>query len=148
MSAPATLAFALVLAVAAGLAGAGCAPAPGTPGAAVPSGTATGYVKTVRPEEVDLWRGIHYEGLLLDVRNPDEWDDVTGLLEGATRIPLGELEARLPEIAGARAKPTLVFDADGPRGQAAAQILARQGFSDVGWVEGGIAAYVRSLTQR
>jgi adenylyltransferase/sulfurtransferase len=139
----------LVLVLALVPAAAGCAPAPGTPGAAAPAGPgATGYVKTVRADEVDLWRGVNYQGLLLDVRNPDEWDDSPGLLEGAVRIPLGELESRLPEIAGAQAKPTLVFCTDGPRAQAAAQLLARNGFRDVGWLEGGIEAYRRSLSQR
>ena len=146
-AASASVALLLVLL---GFGGAGCAPAPGTPGASSPAGPGVGggYVKTVHPEEVDLWRGVNYQGLLLDVRNPDEWDDTSGLLDGATRIPLGELEARLPEIASAKGKPTLVFDTSGPRGQAAAQILARSGFSDVGWVEGGMEAYARALTRR
>ena len=135
------------LAALAGLA-AGCAPAPGTPGVAAPGAIATGYVKTVRPEEVDLWRGVNYQGLVLDVRNPDEWDDTPGLLEGATRIPLGELEARHSEVAAWRARPALVFDATGPRAQAGAQLLARHGFADVGWIEGGIEAYRRAQSQR
>lgn len=141
--APALGAIAVLAALAAG-----CAPAPGTVGAPVPGSTATGYVKTIRPEEVDLWRGVNYQGLVLDVRNPDEWDDTPGLLEGSTRIPLGDLEARLPEIGGWRGKPALVFDATGPRAQAGAQILARNGFADVGWLEGGIEAYRRALSQR
>lgn len=126
---------------------AGCAPAPGSVNEPAPGSQPLGYVKTVHPEEVDLWRGVNYQGLLLDVRNPDEYADTPGLLENATRIPLGELDARMPEITGARAKPTLVFDATGPHGQAAAQILAREGFVDVGYVEGGIVAYRNVLTQ-
>ena len=139
-------ALAVVLALAA--ASAGCAPAPGTLGAPAPGPAATGYVKTIHPEEVDLWRGVNYQGLVLDVRNPDEWDDTPGLLEGAVRIPLGELDARLPEITGFRGKPALVFCATGPRAQAGAQILARNGFVDVGWIEGGIEAYRRAQSQR
>jgi len=141
-------AAAAVLALVAALA-AGCAPAPGTPGAPDPVGTgATGYVKTIRADEVDLWRGVNYQGLVLDVRNPDEWDDMPGLLEGAVRIPLGELETRLTEIGGYRAKPALVFCKDGPRAMAGAQLLSRNGFADVGWLEGGIEAYQRAQTQR
>ena len=138
----------LALAVAAACAGAACSPAPGTPGAGTPSGGMPGYVKVVRAEEVDLWRGVNYQGLLLDVRNPDEWGDTSDLLPGATRIPLGDLEARLSEIAGARGRPTLVFDTNGPRGQAAAQILSREGFADVGWVDGGLQAYAVWLRSR
>ena len=124
----------------------GCAPAPGTEGAPPPP--ANGYVRTIHAEEVDLWRGVNYRGLLLDVRNPDEWEDTPGLLEGATRIPLGDLQARMPEIAGQKGRPALVFDATGPRGQAGAQILARAGFADVGWVDGGIEAYRLFLVRR
>jgi rhodanese-related sulfurtransferase len=138
---------ALAAAVLAALA-AGCAPAPGTPGVGAPGPTATGYVKTVHPEEVDLWRGVNYQGLILDVRNPDEWDDTPGLLEGSKRIPLGELDARLSEVVAWRDKPALVFDATGPRAQAGAQILARNGFVDVGWIDGGIEAYRRAQSQR
>jgi rhodanese-related sulfurtransferase len=105
-------------------------------------------VKTIRADEVDLWRGVNYQGLVLDVRNPDEWDDTPGLLAGAVRIPLGDLEARLSEVAAWRTKPTLVFCATGPRAQAGAQLLARDGFADIGWLEGGIEAYRRAQTQR
>lgn len=127
---------------------AGCAPAPGTPGAPAPAGpSGTGYVKTIRADEVDLWRGVNYQGLVLDVRNPAEWDDTPGLLEGAVRIPLGELESRLPELAGYRTKPALVFCKDGPRALAGAQLLARNGFADVGWLDGGIEAYARAQAQ-
>ena len=125
----------------------GCAPAPGTVSEPAPGGQPPGYVKTIHPEEVDLWRGVNYQGLLLDVRNPDEYADTPGLLDNATRIPLGELDARMPEITGARGKPTLVFDTSGPRGQAAAQILAREGFVDVGYLDGGITGYRTFLAQ-
>lgn len=141
---PAVVAVALALALAA----AGCAPAPGTVAEPSPAGTPPlGYVKTIHPEEVDLWRGVNYQGLLLDVRSPDEYADTPGLLENATRIPLGELDARMSEIQGARGKPTLVFDRSGPRGQAAAQILAREGFVDVGFLDGGILAYRQALIE-
>lgn len=123
------------------LALAGCAPAPGTE-AAPPAAGAAGYVRTVRAEEADLWRGQNYRGLLLDVRNLAEWDDpALGHFENATLVPLAELEARLPEIAAYRTQPVLVYDKDGPRALAGAQALARNGFRDVSWLDGGLVAY-------
>ncbi len=121
------------------LALAGCVPAPATSPA--PGGAS--YVRTVRPEEADLWRGQNYQGLVLDVRDVAEFNDALGHLANAVSIPLPELEARLGEIAPFRDKPVLVYDRDGPRAQAAAQLLARQGFRDVGWIDGGLVAYRR-----
>jgi rhodanese-related sulfurtransferase len=114
----------------------GCVPAPAGSGAAPPAGSA--YVRAIRPDEADLWRGQNYQGLLLDVRNPDEWAATPGLLEGARRIPLGELESRLDDLAAFRGKPVRVFCKDGPRANAAAQLLARHGFQQVAYLDGGI----------
>ncbi len=133
----ATLVF---VALVAGL-GAGCVPAPAGPSAAPAS---PGYVRAIRADEVDLWRGQNYRGLLLDVRNADEWDDTPGLLEGARRVPLPELESRLDELAAFRGGPVLVIDTSGPRASAAAQVLSREGFRDVAWLDGGIDAYRRA----
>ena len=124
-----------------GLVVVGCVPAPAGPNAA-PAGTA--YVRTIKADEADLWRGQNYRGLLLDVRNPTEWATTPGLLEGGQRIPLGELEERLEELAAYRNKPILVFCKDGPRATAAAQVLVRHGFRDVGYLDGGLDAYRRA----
>ena len=123
------------------LAAAGCVPAPAPVAAGAPGGPA--YVRMLHADETALWLGQNYQGLVLDVRNPDEWDDALGHIDSARPIPLGELEARLPEIAAFRDKPVLVYCKDGTRAPAAAQVLVRNGFTDVSWLDGGLAAYRR-----
>jgi len=132
------LASGLILGAA--LALAGCVPAP-DPAPAPAVAPAAAYVQPVRASEVDLWRGVNDRGLTLDVRNPEEWNDPLGHLDGAMQIPFAELEARVGEIAAFRERPVLVCDRDGNRAQAAAQYLSRAGFRDVSWVDGGLAAY-------
>ncbi len=127
----------------------GCVPAPdpvATPGgAAVPT---AGYVQSVHANEVDLWRASNDRGLTLDLRTPEEWNDPLGHLEGAVQIPYSELETRLGEISAFRDRPVLVYCKDGPRAQAAAQSLSRQGFRDVAWLAGGLQAYRTWLEAR
>jgi rhodanese-related sulfurtransferase len=120
----------------------GCVPAPASSPA--PGGAAApAYVRRVQPEEADLWRGQNYQGLVLDVRTAPEFDDALGHLPNAVLVPLSELEPRLGEIAAYRDRPVLVYDRDGPRAEAGAQLLVREGFRDVGWVVGGLVAYRR-----
>ena len=126
----------------AALAPAGCVPAPDPASVPPVAGAApASYVQSVRASEVDLWRGMNDRGLTLDVRGPEEWNDALGHLDGATQIPFAELEARLGEIAAYRDRPVLVYDRDGNRAQAAAQYLARSGYREVSWVDGGLQAY-------
>ena len=125
----------------------GCVPSP-DPVAAPPGAGTGGYVQSVRASEVDLWRGMYDRGLTLDVRTPAEWDDALGHLDGAVQIPLAELEMRLGEIAAYRDRPVLVYCKDGQRAQAAAQYLARHGYREVSWVDGGLVAYRAWLEAR
>jgi len=80
--------------------------------------------------------------LLLDVRDPDEWE--TAHIEGATLIPLGELEARRSEIEAWRDRRVVVHCHHGPRSEKASAQLVRAGFSHVENLTGGIEAW--SLT--
>ncbi len=128
---------------------AGCVPAPDP--VAAPPGTAApraGYVQSVQANEVDLWRASNNRGLTLDLRMPEEWNDPLGHLDGAVQIPYSELESRLGEISSFRDRPVLVYCKDGPRAQAAAQSLSRQGYRDVAWLDGGIQAYRAWLEAR
>ena len=83
----------------------------------------------------------HPEALVLDVRNPDEWDDQYGHIEGARQIPLPELEARTGEIAAWKGKPVMLVCRSGVRSQTAAEMLAAQGFRQVINLEGGMVAW-------
>ena len=83
----------------------------------------------------------HPEALVLDVRNPDEWEDQYGHIEGARQIPLPELSARAKEIEGWKEKPVMLVCRSGRRSQTAAEMLAAQGFRQVINLEGGMIAW-------
>ncbi len=70
----------------------------------------------------------------LDVRDPDEWD--SGCLEGAIRIPLGELRVRLDELDPNR--PVVTVCGIGQRSYVATRLLRQQGFSQVATLSGGM----------
>jgi rhodanese-related sulfurtransferase len=80
--------------------------------------------------------------LLLDVRRPDEWD--TTHIEGATLLPLDELETRLGELAEWRSRRVVVHCHHGGRSARACALLRANGFEDVSNLTGGIEAW--SLT--
>lgn len=149
----ARLAAALGIAASVLIAAAGCVPAPppGSAGAGSGAGSGTGsgtdtegspaYVQRIGADQLDSWRGVHYEGLVLDVRTLEEWEGEFGHLDGALLIPLAELPQRLGELARYRDKPVLVYCRTGNRSMSAAQTLVNNGFRDVTSLDGGIAAY-------
>ncbi|MGI9592667.1 MAG: molybdopterin-synthase adenylyltransferase MoeB [Myxococcota bacterium] len=87
-----------------------------------------------------LARGDRF--LLLDVREPDEWE--TAHVEGAKLLPLGELEARVEELAEWRNRRVVVHCHHGGRSARACELLRARGFEDVHNLTGGIEAW--SLT--
>ena len=80
--------------------------------------------------------------LLLDVREPSEFEQAH--IDGAVLLPLGELEARLDELAEWRERRVVAQCHHGGRSAAACQILLANGFGDVSNLVGGIEAW--SLT--
>ena len=93
-------------------------------------------IKTLAPGEVKaiLDKDKRGEFLLLDVRQPEEYED--GHIPGAMLIPLGELEARQEGLG--RDKKIITYCRSGRRGMAAAIVLCGLGFQDVHNLEGGI----------
>jgi len=77
--------------------------------------------------------------LILDVR--DEKDFAAGHLPRARHIPLGDLEAKLPELGKYKDKPVIITDRGGPRGGAAFRLLRKSGFTSVFQLKGGLAAW-------
>jgi adenylyltransferase/sulfurtransferase len=75
--------------------------------------------------------------LLLDVREPFEWDITR--IEGARHIPLGELPARMRELHGHA--EIVVYCHYGTRSRRAVEILRAAGFSGVCNLMGGIEAW-------
>ncbi|MCH8131637.1 MAG: molybdopterin-synthase adenylyltransferase MoeB [Myxococcales bacterium] len=82
------------------------------------------------------------EFLLLDVREPDEV--ATARIEGSRGLPLGELEARMDELASWRQRRIVVHCHTGARSARACQALRAAGFRNVANLAGGIEAW--SLT--
>lgn len=77
--------------------------------------------------------------LLLDVREPDEYSAVHA--PDARLIPLGELGARLQEIAAYKDKPIVVMCRSGRRSSQAVALLHDAGYTKVSNVKGGIVAW-------
>jgi rhodanese-related sulfurtransferase len=89
----------------------------------------------------------HPEALVLDVRDPDEWNDDLGHIEGARQIPLAELRSRMTEVAAWRDRPVVVVCRVGVRSRRAAELLAGAGYRQVMNLEGGMAAWRQSETR-
>ncbi|MBU7597879.1 rhodanese-like domain-containing protein [Streptomyces sp. P38-E01] len=79
------------------------------------------------------------DGLLLDVREPDEW--AAGHVEGAFHVPMGEFVARFGEVAErAGDERVFVMCRVGGRSARVTQYLVQQGFDAVN-IDGGMLAW-------
>jgi rhodanese-related sulfurtransferase len=73
---------------------------------------------------------------ILDVRELDEFTGPLGHIEGAVLIPLGELAARVEELA--KDRPIVAVCRAGSRSAQATAILQQAGFPDVANLNGGM----------
>lgn len=87
----------------------------------------------MRPRDVHSRRD---DVQVVDVREPHEWR--AGHIGGAAHIPMGEVVARLDEIA--RDRPVAVVCRSGHRSATVADFLTTNGF-DAHNVEGGMLAW-------
>lgn len=82
--------------------------------------------------------------LILDLRQPDEFQGDTGHIAGARNIPLERLPYRLLQISSYREETFLVYcrgdDSCGEEGMA---VLIASGFEDAILVDGGIDEWIR-----
>lgn len=76
--------------------------------------------------------------LLLDVREPEEFDGELGHIPGSVLIPLKDLPARAHEIEASKDRPIVVVCRAGVRSTTAAAILTGLGFENVGNLKGGM----------
>ena len=94
----------------------------------------------VGPEEAD--RLVAAGALLLDVREDDEWE--AGHISGAVHIPLGQLTARIQELAGQHQAPgerrVVVVCRSGVRSANAAAFLTASGVDAIN-LAGGMRAW-------
>ncbi|MFA6378240.1 MAG: FAD-dependent oxidoreductase [Candidatus Omnitrophota bacterium] len=93
-----------------------------------------GLYQSISPEEVKEKIDRKENVLLLDVRSPEEYDEVN--IEGSVLIPLGQLRRRLKEIPSD--KEIITFCKISLRGYEAALILQSAGFRNVKVMDGGI----------
>jgi len=77
--------------------------------------------------------------LVLDVREPDEYDE--GALPGAIHIPRGHLEAQVEGKLLDKQAPVVVYCAGGVRSAFAARTLAELGYTDVFSMAGGFGRW-------
>jgi rhodanese-related sulfurtransferase len=77
--------------------------------------------------------------LLLDVRNPDEYE--TAHIEKARLLPMSELADKVAELAAWKNKPIVTYCHKGGRSLQVANWLATQGFTNVQSLAGGIDAW-------
>jgi len=96
----------------------------------------------VSADEVARRRAAAEDFLLLDVREPAEWE--TAHIAGAQLIPLAQLEGRLEDLAFWRDRPVVVHCHHGGRSAKACALLTGAGFARVENLSGGIEAW--SLT--
>jgi glyoxylase-like metal-dependent hydrolase (beta-lactamase superfamily II)/rhodanese-related sulfurtransferase len=73
---------------------------------------------------------------IIDVREPGEYAGPLGHIPGATLVPLGQLGARVSEIA--RDRPVVTVCRSGARSAQAVVILQQAGFRDVANLRGGM----------
>ncbi|TQV62750.1 MAG: rhodanese-like domain-containing protein [Halothiobacillaceae bacterium] len=81
----------------------------------------------------------HDQPLLLDVREIDEYR--AGYLRDAKHIPLGQLGAKIDQIEAWKDKPVIIYCRSGNRSGVACGQLAKQGFTKLYNLAGGILAW-------
>jgi sulfur dioxygenase len=98
-------------------------------------------VHQLTAEELDRLRRGERPPLLLDVREPDEWNGELGHIPGSTLIPLKDLPARIAELQSWRDAPVVVICRAGVRSTTGAAILTGLGFEHVANLSGGMVEW-------
>jgi sulfur-carrier protein adenylyltransferase/sulfurtransferase len=98
-------------------------------------------VKRLSPSQVQELLGGNEPAVIVDVREPGEF--AISHLPQAVNIPVGQLQSRIDEIAGATL-PIFVCRS-GARSATAAAIAARAGIGNVAHLEGGLLAWAQQV---
>ena len=106
-------------------------------------GVARNGLGEVGPRELEERLAAAEPPLLLDVREPYEWDIVSLQADGEVRVPLGELPDRMDELP--RDREIVVYCRSGARSRTAAGALVDAGFRRVDNLTGGILAWVDEI---
>ena len=81
----------------------------------------------------------HSPIVLLDVRQPEEWDSFS--IAGATLVPLAKLLDELPKLGLPKDRPVVCICRSGRRSSMAADFLRGQGFQAIN-MEGGMRQWI------
>lgn len=98
-------------------------------------------IKEMSPAEFVARRDQGETPVLLDVR--EDWELGIARIDGAVHIPMGEIPARLGELAPER--ELVVLCRSGGRSAQVARYLQQQGFSSVWNLAGGILAWAQQV---
>ena len=120
---------------------AGCSGGGSRSAARVPAEHPEATPAAMTAAQARAYLGDHPEALVLDVREPGEWNDDLGHIEGAQLIPLGQLDGRVAEIEAWKDKPIIAVCRTGVRSQRAAETLRAAGFKLVLNLDGGMSAW-------
>jgi len=100
-------------------------------------------MKHIDGKGLKVWIAEGKPMLLLDVREPAELRSPPGAIPGVVNIPVGQLQARVSEIAAWKGKTVLSICRSGARATSAARFLEASGFTDVVLLDGGMLMYNR-----
>ena len=98
-------------------------------------------IREVFPKDVQAMRAGEAGLVLLDVREPQEWN--LGRIPGAIHIPRGQLETRVEQVVP-RDRKVVIYCAAGNRSALAADTLQQMGYSNVSSMSGGWREWVGS----
>jgi len=96
-------------------------------------------IKQVTPSETLRLMAEHPETVLLDCREPNEWN--LAHIAGALLIPRGDLESEIEGKIPRHAK-IVIYCASGNRSALAAETLMQMGYQDVASMSGGIRGWI------
>jgi rhodanese-related sulfurtransferase len=99
-------------------------------------------VATITPQELKAKMDNKAEFLLLDVREPDEYEEYN---LGGKLMPLGDLLVRLDELESWRDKDVVVHCRSGKRSEAACEVMAQMGFNQVHNLQGGVMGWIQAF---
>ena len=82
--------------------------------------------------------------LVLDVRTSEDFIGEQGHIEGATNIPVEELQQRMAELGDHLEQPVAIVCRTDKRSAKAALLLTEEGFADVHVVHGGMTKWIEA----
>ncbi len=98
-------------------------------------------VGVISCDEYKAAREAGEDHILLDVREPDEWE--AGHIEGAVHIPRGMLEFKAEEALPDKDRRIVLCCASGGRAALAGKTLKSMGYTNLQVLKGGYTEYCR-----